>query len=274
MAVASKRASSKMPKKAKVWSRQETLFLIKVWGARPIFSALKNSRRNAACYDTIAQRLARKGYSRDPEQCRAKINELRCDYFTTKFNTTLAGWPLRCPFYDELHVIHEKNEISNRRQSVRCTQNTPGRHVENSPAQQGKEKNVENNQPANSSFGDGTDPGQGSSVGPAGSLRPMSPAPAALQPSQIQKRKRASKDGLKESMERSNMFLERLVEFLERIEKQQKRNFLCSGQNNSPSSPGSKASTPRDPRTWGKNSRALSHETFRSSQGKCPSSHF
>ncbi|XP_075769873.1 uncharacterized protein LOC142823171 [Pelodiscus sinensis] len=209
------RSVTKKRTRAPRWSDQETLDLIKVWSQPSVRSGLR--RRKVATERKIARCMKKKGHNRNTKQCSTKMRDLKYAYFKAeKANAQPGASPVKCRFYDQLHPILRGS-----------TPRTPNRRVENSLAQGREEQAVGNNQAANSSFRDSTDPGEGPSAGPAGRLRRSSPRTAALQPSQIQKRKRASKNGLKEQMERSNTFLERLVECLERIEKQQEGIVEC-----------------------------------------------
>ncbi|XP_075769829.1 uncharacterized protein LOC142823155 [Pelodiscus sinensis] len=210
----------KRSKKVPAWSKQEILKLIEVWGEKSIFSALQNSTRNAATYKEIAECLEKEGYSRNVQQCREKIKQLSSAYHRAReANLRPSASTQRCPFYDELHAIHEKNVIGIPRQTVRFSQDTHSCRVENSPALGGKEQDVENNHLKTiSSFQDSSDPGEGPSEGPAGfSWR----TPAGLCRPPIHRQKWTREDVLKEQMESSNKFLERSADRQEKLVERQ-----------------------------------------------------
>ncbi|XP_075769851.1 uncharacterized protein LOC106731673 isoform X1 [Pelodiscus sinensis] len=201
------------------WSSQETLFFIKVWRQKSNPRKLQNNKKNPNISTDLAARLAKKGYTRTAQQCRTKIKYLKDAY--RKANK--ANPPQKCRYYDQLHAILREDQISIPRQTVRSTPQTPGGRVENSLALAWEQQDARNNQAANSSFQGSTDPGEGPSAGPAGSLRPTPLAPAAVQHPQSPREKRAREVILEEKIVRIKKFLERLVERQERLAERQEK---------------------------------------------------
>ncbi|EMP37466.1 Zinc finger and SCAN domain-containing protein 29 [Chelonia mydas] len=93
-------------KRPPAWSIQETLDLIAVWGEESVQAELRTSRKNADISAKIAQGMGEKGYTRDTQQCRVKIKELRQAYQKTReVNSRSGAEPQTCHFYEQLHAI-------------------------------------------------------------------------------------------------------------------------------------------------------------------------
>ncbi|XP_044869201.1 zinc finger and SCAN domain-containing protein 29-like [Mauremys mutica] len=91
---------------AQAWSTQEVVDLIAVWGEESVQAELRTSRRNTDIYAKIVQGMGEKGYTRDPQQCRLKIKELRQAYQKTREANSHSGCePQTSCFYKELHAI-------------------------------------------------------------------------------------------------------------------------------------------------------------------------
>uniref|UniRef100_A0A8C6UXV6 Myb-like domain-containing protein n=1 Tax=Neogobius melanostomus TaxID=47308 RepID=A0A8C6UXV6_9GOBI len=77
-----------------VWSDDETLILLDVWGVNVV-----NPRplKNPQLLAQISRKLSERGYSRTPEQCNSRIKRLRRD-----FNGT---GKVECKFYDQVERI-------------------------------------------------------------------------------------------------------------------------------------------------------------------------
>nr|XP_006133794.1 uncharacterized protein LOC102447377 [Pelodiscus sinensis] len=227
------RSVTKKPIRASRWNDQETLDLIEVWSQPSIRSGLRS--RKAATERKIARCMKKKGHNRNFQQCSTKMRDLKYAYFKAeKANAQPGASPERCPFHNQLHPILREDQISIPRQSVGSTPRTPNRCVENSLAQGREEQAVGNNQAANSSFRDSTDPGEGPSAGHARNLQRTRPSPAAVRRPQIHRQKQTRDDVLKEQMERSNTFLERIAaqqagigEQLERVVERQEEIGEC-----------------------------------------------
>ncbi|EMP34347.1 hypothetical protein UY3_08516 [Chelonia mydas] len=64
-------------KRAPAWSTQKVVDLIAVWGEEFVQAEHRYSRRNTNICAKIMQVMGEKGYTRDMQQCRVKIKELR-----------------------------------------------------------------------------------------------------------------------------------------------------------------------------------------------------
>ncbi|EMP30976.1 Zinc finger and SCAN domain-containing protein 29, partial [Chelonia mydas] len=88
------------------WSAQEVMDLIAVWGEECVQAELRSSRRNADIYAKISPGMGEKGYTRDTQQCRVKIKELRQAYQKARAANSHSGAkPHTCWFYNELHAM-------------------------------------------------------------------------------------------------------------------------------------------------------------------------
>ncbi|XP_074819291.1 myb/SANT-like DNA-binding domain-containing protein 7 [Natator depressus] len=95
--------AAQVRKRAPVWSTQETLDLLAVWGEESVQAELRTSRRNAYIY---ARTWRGKGYTRDTQQCRVKIKEVRQVYQKTREANSRSGAERQtCRFYERLHAI-------------------------------------------------------------------------------------------------------------------------------------------------------------------------
>ncbi|EMP31951.1 Zinc finger and SCAN domain-containing protein 29 [Chelonia mydas] len=107
------------------WSILETLDLIAVWGEESVQAVLRTSKRNADIYAKIAQGMGDKGYTRDTEQCRLKIRELRQAYQKTReANSCFGAKPQTCCFYEQLHPILGRDPTKTPTLSVDTSQGT------------------------------------------------------------------------------------------------------------------------------------------------------
>ncbi|EMP30769.1 Zinc finger and SCAN domain-containing protein 29 [Chelonia mydas] len=97
---------SQMRKRAPAWTNREVLDLITVWGEESVQAELRSKKRNANIFAKISWNMTDRGYSRDTQQCRVKIKELRQVYQKTReANRRSGSQPHTCRFYDELHAI-------------------------------------------------------------------------------------------------------------------------------------------------------------------------
>ncbi|XP_074915989.1 uncharacterized protein LOC142045826 [Chelonoidis abingdonii] len=97
---------SQNQKRVPAWTLQEILNLISVWGDESVLSELRSKRRNARTFEKISRAMTERGYSRDTEQCRTKIKELRQAYQKAReANGHSESQPHTCRFYHELHAI-------------------------------------------------------------------------------------------------------------------------------------------------------------------------
>ena len=63
-----------------IWSKEETLRLIEIWGQESIQKQLQECRRNQTVYKAVAKEMREAGYERTYQQCRDKIKKLKGDY--------------------------------------------------------------------------------------------------------------------------------------------------------------------------------------------------
>ena len=65
---------------ASVWSEEEVMKLIELWGEDSVQAQLEGLKRNAQVFDKIAVELRTAGYERTGAQAREKIMKLRSEY--------------------------------------------------------------------------------------------------------------------------------------------------------------------------------------------------
>ncbi|XP_044840881.1 myb/SANT-like DNA-binding domain-containing protein 2 [Mauremys mutica] len=93
-------------RRAPAWSKREVLDLIACWGDESVMAELRSKRRNANTYAKVSRAMTERGYSRDTEQCRTKIKELRQAYQKAReANGRSGSQPHTFRFYHELHAI-------------------------------------------------------------------------------------------------------------------------------------------------------------------------
>ncbi|EMP38239.1 hypothetical protein UY3_04582 [Chelonia mydas] len=93
-------------KRAPVWTEQEVLDLIAVWGEEFMLSELHSKRQNAKTLQKISEATRDRGFSRDATQCRVNLKELRQAYQKTKESNGCSGTEhQKCRFYAELHAV-------------------------------------------------------------------------------------------------------------------------------------------------------------------------
>ncbi|XP_043363427.1 zinc finger and SCAN domain-containing protein 29-like [Dermochelys coriacea] len=111
--------------RAPVWSIQETLDLIAVWGEESVQAELQSSRRNADIYAKIARGMGGKGYTRDIQQCHVKIKLLRQVYQKIREENSRSGAESQtCHFYEQLHAILGGDPTSTLTLSMETSQGT------------------------------------------------------------------------------------------------------------------------------------------------------
>ena len=77
-----------MSTRGAAWSEQE---IKAIWSEKKIQNELKGSMRTKDVYKKIAKEIDDGGYSRDWEQCKAKIKNLKTDYRSAKDNNGKTG---------------------------------------------------------------------------------------------------------------------------------------------------------------------------------------
>lgn len=63
-----------------LWSDEETLALIEVWGDEDVQRALRGFIHNGHVYADISERMRDLGYSKSSDQCRWKVKSLRNNF--------------------------------------------------------------------------------------------------------------------------------------------------------------------------------------------------
>ncbi|XP_023957829.2 uncharacterized protein LOC112059026 isoform X1 [Chrysemys picta bellii] len=97
---------SRIRRRAPVWSEREVLDLIACWEDESVMAELHSKKRNANMYAKVSRAMTERGYSRDTDQCRIKIKELRQAYQKTReANGRSGSQPRTFYFYYELHAI-------------------------------------------------------------------------------------------------------------------------------------------------------------------------
>jgi len=85
------------------WGENETRTLIAVRGDEKIQAELGGRTRTKQVFEKIGQRMKSKGYSRDIEQCKMKIKNLKKAYMNVKdYNSKSGNNKVTCPFFEEL----------------------------------------------------------------------------------------------------------------------------------------------------------------------------
>ena len=88
------------------WGERETKVLIGIWGDVKIQAELDGKSRTKQVYDKISEMMSEQGYSRDGEQCKTKIKNLKKMYTAVKDHNNVTGNDKKtCSFFDELDAI-------------------------------------------------------------------------------------------------------------------------------------------------------------------------
>ncbi|EMP25296.1 Zinc finger and SCAN domain-containing protein 20 [Chelonia mydas] len=110
-------------KHAPAWSTQEVMDHTAVWGEASVQVEFQSRRRNANICAKTASGMGAKGYTRDTQQCRVKINDLRQAYQKTReVNSCSGSAPQTCHFYEELHAILGSDPTTVPKRSVDTSQ--------------------------------------------------------------------------------------------------------------------------------------------------------
>nr|XP_042698091.1 uncharacterized protein LOC122172356 [Chrysemys picta bellii] len=97
---------SRIRRRAPAWSKREVMDLIACWGDESIMAELHSKKRNANNYAQVSRAMMERGDSRDTDQCRTKIKELRHAYQKAReANGRSGSQPHTFHFYHELHAI-------------------------------------------------------------------------------------------------------------------------------------------------------------------------
>ncbi|XP_074926144.1 uncharacterized protein LOC142047375 [Chelonoidis abingdonii] len=93
-------------RQAPAWSEREVLDLITCWGNVSVMAELCSKKGNASTYAIASRAMTERGYSRDTEQHRTKIKELRQAYQKVREANGCSGsQPPTFHFYRDLYAI-------------------------------------------------------------------------------------------------------------------------------------------------------------------------
>ena len=73
------------------WSDQEVKALITIWGEENVQEELDGAVRNKTVFQNISKKMVEQGYSRDGEQCKTKIKNLKEQYRAVKDHNGETG---------------------------------------------------------------------------------------------------------------------------------------------------------------------------------------
>ena len=86
-----------------MWSDQEVKA---IWGENNVQEELDGAVRNKVVFQNISKKMQEQGYSRDWEQCRTKIKNLKKQYRVVKDHNGETGRGRKtCKYYKELDDI-------------------------------------------------------------------------------------------------------------------------------------------------------------------------
>ena len=74
-----------------MWSDDETVKLVEIWGDDAIQAQLEGCRRNKSVYERIAKEMTEANYPRSAEQCREKAKKLKTEYRKIKDSHNVTG---------------------------------------------------------------------------------------------------------------------------------------------------------------------------------------
>ena len=80
-----------MATRGAAWSDAEVNTLIALWGDRHVQEQIQGSVRNNHIYKKMSKDMKEKGFTRDAEQCKAKIKNLKTEYRQAKDNNDKTG---------------------------------------------------------------------------------------------------------------------------------------------------------------------------------------
>lgn len=94
-----------------LWTDEETLALIDVWGDEDVQKALRGYVHNGRIYTEMSERLRDHGFSKSTEQCRWKVKSLRIN-FRQCYDKKKNGRKVDYKFYNELEQILGQEALS------------------------------------------------------------------------------------------------------------------------------------------------------------------
>ena len=89
-----------------IWTKEETLKLIEVWGQETIQEQLQSCKRNQSIFVAVAREMREAGYDQTHQQCRDKIKKLKEEYRKEKDKQGKTGkQPSIWEFFDVIDAI-------------------------------------------------------------------------------------------------------------------------------------------------------------------------
>ena len=123
------------------WSDTEVKTLIALWADRNVQEQIQGSVRNNHIYKKMSKDMKEKRFSRDAEQCKAKIKNLKTEYRQVKDNNNKTGRGRKTfKYYDELDAVLGHRPAS--RPPVVLDATVGGLSVE--PSQEGERDSTDN----------------------------------------------------------------------------------------------------------------------------------
>ncbi|XP_016889666.1 uncharacterized protein LOC103382810 isoform X3 [Cynoglossus semilaevis] len=94
-----------------LWSDQETVALINIWGEEDVQKALRGFIHNGHVYGDISERMQNLGFPKSPEQCRWKVKSLR-NNFRQYYDRKKNGGKVDYKFYNQLEQVLGQEAVS------------------------------------------------------------------------------------------------------------------------------------------------------------------
>ncbi|XP_036375592.1 uncharacterized protein zgc:113263 [Megalops cyprinoides] len=86
-----------------LWSEEETLALLNLWGEDEFQEKLKGCVKNRHLFSQISKKMAARGYSRTPQQCQSRIKRLKTSF--RQCSDSPRQQQVECKFYNQLEAI-------------------------------------------------------------------------------------------------------------------------------------------------------------------------
>ena len=130
---------------AVLWSKEEVLKLVDIWGDEAVQAQLEGCRRNQEVYNKIAAQLRAAGFERTGSQCRDKIKKLKIEYrkIKDKRNKTGEGRFPEWHYFDSIDEILGHRPATQPPVVVSSVDNTAGHTADDSQQEERKENSPE-----------------------------------------------------------------------------------------------------------------------------------
>lgn len=93
----------------KIWSEDETMALLDIWGGKEMQEKMGITKRNRLLWEDISNIMIRRGFNRSYKQCGGKIHNMKVEYRKIKLHKKLNNFK----YYDAMDTIMTKNPIAN-----------------------------------------------------------------------------------------------------------------------------------------------------------------